>query len=647
MQFKNPELLYALFALLIPLLVHLFQLRKFKKVAFTNVAFLKKVKLQTRKSNTIKKWLLLATRMLALAALILAFAQPYSTASNSATKEKETVIYLDNSFSMQAKGKNGELLKQSIQDLITKIPEDQNFTLFTNTETFTNITTKDSRNDLLNIAYAANQLLPTAINLKAQKAFSADESTVKRFVYISDFQTQKDQVFKPVDRLETFAIQAQPERTNNIYIDSMYANKNAANTIELAVIVKSNSIQAETIPVSVFNGEELIAKATADLSETTAATLLFDVPATGNIRGKIALQDPLVRFDNTLFFSLNTTTAIKVLAINEANSAYLRKIFTAPEFNLTGVDAKSLNYSLIPEQNIVILNELTVINPALVNALEAFQKNGGSVVIIPSLNPDVSSYALASKTLMGIDVVRFRESVSKTPQLITSISYDHPLYVNVFDRRIDNFQYPSISSTLELKGGNSVLKMADGSSFLVERGGSYMFAGALNTQNSNFKNAPLIVPTFYNMGRQSLAIPPLYFNINSEVSFDVPANVADDAVVQLQSVANNAISFITLQQQFKAKVRVTTLDQPENAGNYTVTYKDEALQEVSYNYNRNESILRYQTLESDANLTYYNTVEALFDDLQSLDEVKSLWKWFIIFALLFLCIEVLILKFIK
>jgi len=74
MQFKHPELLYALFLLLIPILVHLFQLRRFKKEAFTNVAFLKKLNIQTRKSSTIKKWLLLLTRLAVIACIVLAFA---------------------------------------------------------------------------------------------------------------------------------------------------------------------------------------------------------------------------------------------------------------------------------------------------------------------------------------------------------------------------------------------------------------------------------------------------------------------------------------------------------------------------------------------------------------------------------------------
>lgn len=59
MQFKNPEILYALFLLLIPIIIHLFQFRKFQKEAFTNVAFLKEVSIQTRKSSQLKKWLAL------------------------------------------------------------------------------------------------------------------------------------------------------------------------------------------------------------------------------------------------------------------------------------------------------------------------------------------------------------------------------------------------------------------------------------------------------------------------------------------------------------------------------------------------------------------------------------------------------------
>ena len=123
MQFQHPELLYALFLLVIPILIHLFQLRRFQKVEFTNVKFLKVVKLQTRKSYQLKKWLTLLTRMLLIASAIIAFAQPFIPKTENFNELQETVIYLDNSFSMEAQGRNGSLLNEAIQDLINSVPD--------------------------------------------------------------------------------------------------------------------------------------------------------------------------------------------------------------------------------------------------------------------------------------------------------------------------------------------------------------------------------------------------------------------------------------------------------------------------------------------------------------------------------------------
>ena len=110
MQFLHPEFFYALPALLIPVLIHLFQLRRFKVQAFTNVALLEKIRLQTRKSSQLKKWLILIVRLLAIGCIILAFSQPFLSNQTAQKNSSETVIYLDNSFSMQALGPNGSLL---------------------------------------------------------------------------------------------------------------------------------------------------------------------------------------------------------------------------------------------------------------------------------------------------------------------------------------------------------------------------------------------------------------------------------------------------------------------------------------------------------------------------------------------------------
>jgi len=131
MQFKNPEILYLLFLLIIPILIHLFQLQKFQKVAFTNVKILKAIEQQTRKSAKLKKLLILLSRLLIFTSLIIAFAQPFLNKEQNGL-HKETIIYLDNSFSMQAKGDKGELLKRAVQDIISALNDNEELTIFTN-----------------------------------------------------------------------------------------------------------------------------------------------------------------------------------------------------------------------------------------------------------------------------------------------------------------------------------------------------------------------------------------------------------------------------------------------------------------------------------------------------------------------------------
>jgi len=77
MQFLSPGFLWALAALSIPVIIHLFSFRRYKTIYFSNVRFLKQVKEETASRNNIKHWLVLASRLLALLFLIFAFAQPF------------------------------------------------------------------------------------------------------------------------------------------------------------------------------------------------------------------------------------------------------------------------------------------------------------------------------------------------------------------------------------------------------------------------------------------------------------------------------------------------------------------------------------------------------------------------------------------
>ena len=639
MQFKHPELLYALFLLLIPVIVHLFQLRRFKKEAFTNVAFLKYIAIQTRKSSQLKKWLTLLTRLLALAAIILAFAQPFSSKSTSYNTTQETVIWLDNSFSMQKKGPNGELLKRAVQELIENISPSKTFSLFTNTTVYKNTNIKAIQNDLLQLDYTPEYLDYNAALLKGHQLFSKENVSSKELVLISDFQEQNTSFQPKADSLATLnLVQLHPVNNNNILLDSLYLSKTTASSLELSVVVKNFGSNAEDLPISLLNNEKLIAKTSISKSDKNIAT--FSLQPNEVINGKVSIEDSNLGFDNTLYFNINKKAKVNVLAISDSSDSFLKRIFTENEFNYTNQPGDAVDFNSIEQQNLIILNELKTISNALSMALIEFTRNGGSVVVIPSEKATTENYNtfLASNSWI-------LNSFNNTEKKITSVNYSHPIYLEVFDGKVNNFQYPKVEGFFPLKAsiGATMLSFEDGKPFLIQQNKSYLFTAPLNEENSNFIHSDLVV-TLYAIARNSLKPIDLYYTIGNQNTFDVDVSLKQDEVITLSSIEQTVIP---QQQYFNNKVTISTSETPEIAGIYAITSKTDTLQNVSFNYNRKESNISYQTFGDIQGITVSDSVSVLMDSLKNDSKIKELWKWFVIFALIFLLIEMLILKYLK
>ncbi|WP_456438693.1 BatA domain-containing protein [Psychroserpens sp.] len=641
MQFKHPEILYALLLLIIPIIIHLFQLRKFQKVAFTNVQFLKELTIQTRKSSQLKKWLTLLTRMLLLACVIIAFAQPYLSNSENFNTKSETVIYLDNSFSMQAQGNNGTLLNSAIQDIIENIDEDESISVFTNNTNFYNTSIKAIKNDLIQLKHSPSQLGYDAAVLKGKNVFSKDESSIKNLVLISDFQQKNDILTIAKDSTTAIKlVQLKPTTATNIAIDSLYISKSTVENLELTVLLKNQGDRIETLPVSLFNDDKLIAKSAVDI-ESESSTI-FTIPTNTIFNGKITIEDANLQYDNELYFNIDQREAIKVLAINEADDTFLKKIYTSDEFDYSSTLFNTLNYNRLDDQNLIVLNELKEIPLSLIAALKAFTNNGGNMLIIPSNNIRLNTY---SQLFNNYNFSKF-DSISPQEKRVTTINFSHPLLTNVFDKQIKNFQYPKVNSYYynASNSGTSILSFEDGSSFLSQSKNTYRFSAALNTDNSNFKNSPLIVPVLYNIGKQSLKVPKLYYTLGEENSIDIPTKLQQDDILTL---VNGENSVIPLQQTYTNKVALKTSDYPNSSGIIAVQNKETFLKNLSFNFNRNESNLAYFDLTNIENATVSESITTTINDIKSATNVNELWKWFVIFALAFLIIEMLILKYLK
>lgn len=640
MQFKHPELLYALFFLLIPILVHLFQLRKFQKTPFTNVKFLKEITLQTRKSSQLKKWLVLLSRIFALACIVIAFAQPYFL-TKTKTAEKEVVIYIDNSFSMQAKSSQGELLKKATQQLFENASLPENFSWFTNNQNAHNSNPDSFKSQILNLNYSSNQLSTDEVLLKANTFFSNRIETEKSLMWISDFQSLEPLSENIPGNFTVNTVQLKPDELDNISVDSLYISSVTTNNVELTAVIKNHGKEIIGFPVSLYQNEELVAKTSINITTASAEKAVFEINTEQDFQGRLSITDQAMLFDNDLYFNINKTDKIKVLTVQEAPSAFLQKIYTPAEFDYRSFTLNTLDYNILPEQHTIILNELESIPNSLQTILKEFSLNGGTVVIIPSQNTDTASYnlLLSSLNFSGI------EKNNPQEKQITNIQFSHPLYKNVFENQVTNFQYPKVNSSFSLiQNHTAVLSFQDGSPFLTENANTYLFLSALAVENSNFINSPLVVPTFYRIAKQSLPLPDLYYTIGNQNIFAVPASLPQDHIL---TIKNDETQFIPLQQNTANKVLITTTDNPGTAGIYTVFDNATAIQQISYNYNRTESTPQYHDATLWQNTENHKSIAHFFDQMKEDGKASNLWKWFIIFALLFLMIEIFLLKLIK
>ncbi|MCA0932126.1 BatA domain-containing protein [Lutimonas saemankumensis] len=652
MQFKHPEILFFLLLLLIPILIHLFQLQKFRKEYFTNVKYLKQIELETRKSSKLKKLLILICRMLALAMLVLAFAQPYFT-DNTNRLNRETLLYLDNSLSLQAKS-NGDIeefqmAKNRLIDRITSFGE--NISLITNDESYEDLSPKELEKTLIElklhpIKKELNQIL-NQINFHIAR----NENILYEVYLISDFQKingYPDSALIDGNQQYNF-VDLSGINKMNLSVDSVWIEPGPSDQITIKSRLKSWQNQSVNLAVSLHLGEELFGKANVDIEENSTIEIEFKVPENKVNSGKVSINDHRINFDNELYFVIPEKIKTKVMLIGKP-APFIQRIYNRKEFELISSSLSDLDQSKILDQNLIILNELESISRPLVQSLKSFARTKGNLVIIPSDDIDFIAYNHLFESLgMGKILSAFENE-----KILNRINYDHPFFKNVFEERVYNFQYPILKNgyITDLKGSSPLLQFSDFNVFASEYNyfnqKIYWLSSPLSTVNNTFTESPLIVPLFYNFSINQQDSRSLFYTIGQPSEFAVEFSYSGDEIIKMVRDDNE---FIPLQSKSGDMIRFSTEQYPQVQGIYSLVSGNTELKKMAYNYDRKESDMNFNPMEEfvskHANIKLYDGFNKDLEDRIERDNNKKLWQLFIIFALVFLSLEILLQKFLK
>jgi hypothetical protein len=572
----------------------------------------------------------------------LAFAQPFFTAKESKKATNEMYIILDNSYSMQAKGKKGELLKRAVQDLLEHTPETQNFSLVTNTETYWNTDIKAIQKDLQDLKYSATafQLDNLIAKVNARKsAFNKDIIVITDAVGLVTNQTKS---FRKEDNV--YFIIPEAEQKNNIAIDSLFIQQTLDNFYEIGVKLAANGDGFKEIPIALYNNNKLTAKTLVNF-ETNTKTVNFTIPKE-DFHGYVSISDKGLAYDNTYFFSISKPSKTNVISIGDVDkSNFLARIYTNDEFDYTNYPLANLDYNLLEKQDAIVLNEIKEIPQALQTTLKSFVNKGGNLIVIPSKEGNLSTL---NAFLGNFGAIQLKEGTNAEKK-VTKINFNHPVFSSVFEKKVDNFQFPSTKTSFVLNTSSpAILSYDDQSAFLTSVANPlssvYVFATPINKANSNFQNSPLIVPLFYNMAQNTMKTGVNAITIGDNFSFIVDALLAKDEIL---TIKNNTESFIPIQQLLNTKVKISFNDNPNEAGNFGIFNNKNLVQNISFNYSRTESNLALANPNAVANYKEIDDIETVFNTIQTDRTDTQIWKWFVVLTLLFLVLELLIQKFVK
>lgn len=665
MQFVYPGFLWALLLLAIPILIHLFYFRRYRRVLFSNVRFLKEIKEETSARNKLRNLLILLMRLLAIAFLLIAFAQPFIPGSSrQAEGIKSVSVFIDNSFSMSSFDSEFSLLDQARQkarEIIEGYSIDDRFQILTQELSGDQQRTLSqeeaiSRIEEIEIGPERN---PLSLVYERQKQWLEETDTENKAAFwLSDFQ-ENILSPKPVtdSTIQLNVLPLKAVRAANVAIDSCWMVSpvqmlNQTATLLLRIHNYGN-LDAEQVPVSVeVNGQSKpLGSIDIRAGQSYVDTATFTILKTGWHDVIARLTDFPVQFDDTYYLSFYVDEQIRVLTINDQRrSTDMEAVFGNREFyQLESEQLTGLNYSGFPNYNLIVLHEPETISSGLSESLTRYIGAGGKVIFFPSSSGDVESYNRMLQNLGAELLGAYKPGERK----VGSVNTDEFIFNDVFEETRATLRLPEVYGSfgirsVQQRGGETILTYRDGGSYLkkyqVGDGFFYLSTAPLDPkQNTLIQHAEILVPLLYKAAIARSETRDLAYTIGESSLIEVENRVFDSEQIYRFSGPGE---FVPGMQLLGSKVLLDVRDQVREAGIYDLLLEDEVEGAYGFNYNRLESDLTSveqgaiaERIEGEVEIWKDIAGANLTEMINSQSQGKRLWKWCIILALLFLALE--------
>jgi Aerotolerance regulator N-terminal/CARDB len=687
MQFLFPTFLWGLLALSIPVIIHLFNFRRTKKVLFTNVAFLRAVNTTTSSFRRLKHLLIMASRMAFIAALVLAFAQPFLPSKSGKGVKAGGVasVYIDNSLSMQNELDKKTYLDKAIgkvEELLTAFPQGSQLQLVTNDfssdeHSVGNTQTIKDRTTTIKFTHTP-RTFDNILKRQASLASKHNSQGGNQYLWFSDFQksTSGDLSKLKLDSTSRlFVVPVQAKALQNVFVDSVwmstpFVREMSANQLTVKLF-NTGERAVENLQVKLFIDDTQVSSTIASIQSKSAtiANFSFTVKNKGFKKARISFDDTPITFDNDYYFVLNAAPTIKVLHLfgQASTGRYVPTVFANDSvFAFRSFSASNVDIGQFKTANLVVLEGVQNIDGSIKTALQDFVRAGGSLFVIPSQTPDIQSY----NNFLGIFNIRGIQSKVITQTDFTPLAEPvktSPFFIDIFDNSTQKelLQMPNQGGVLSWQAmGDKLLSFRNNQPFLTVsnagKGKVYLTASPLDATFGDFARNALFVPIMYKVAALSVRQEPTAYSFEQN-TFTVEVNdIPKTASFKLRKGKLEIIPVQNLNGKQLTielpKANQLADNQSIESGYYELVLNGKVERLVAFNHDNKESMMDFYSADELKSIFNGNKNVQVFDKIDDADFVKTfkdqnfgvaLWKYFLIAALVFLAIEILLVRLMK